>query len=136
MGAFGVFFDVYNEPKRDASSKVWHTVKPTLPHHLQNFANNFELLCKSQEDAKIDNVLRASELTPTDTLDDVEPIVLDPDPDEDGDFNVLSDTPSTEELLATFHLAQGRNRDRSTHSLVKTPFYSYSWFRIATPITS
>jgi len=95
-------FHGYSELKRDASSKVWNIIKPTLPHHLQNFANNFELLRKSQEDAGIDNALRASELTPADILDDVEPIVLDPDPDGDEDFNVLSDTPSS-----TCHTALG-----------------------------
>jgi hypothetical protein len=81
-------FRVFNEPKRDAFSKVWNTVKPTLPR-LQSFA---ELLRKSKEDTQGLMTLQTSELTPTDVLDDVEPIVLDPDTDEDEAFYPLSDS--------------------------------------------
>ena len=96
-------FRTYDEPKRDAFSSVWNAVKPTLPRHLQHYADNFELLRKSKEDLKIDIALRASELAPTDALDDVDPVVFDPDTDEDEAFDPLSDTPSTEELLSAFH---------------------------------
>ena len=50
----------YN-PKRDACSKIWHIVEPTLRLHNRNFAQNFILLRKSREDVRIDAALRASQ---------------------------------------------------------------------------
>jgi hypothetical protein len=40
--------------KCDVCALVWDTVQPTLALHLQNFANNTELLRKSKEDCQAD----------------------------------------------------------------------------------
>jgi len=40
------------------SATVWHSIKESLPDHIQDFARNVELLRKSQEDAEIDRLER------------------------------------------------------------------------------
>src|SRR6266850_2948638 len=42
------------ETKRDACSKIWNIIEPTLPAHIRHYAQNFNLLRKSREDAKAD----------------------------------------------------------------------------------
>ena len=36
------------------SAIVWHSIKESLPDHIQDFARNVELLRKSQEDTEVD----------------------------------------------------------------------------------
>jgi hypothetical protein len=44
--------------KRDACSRIWKTVEPTLVPYLRMFAANIELLRKSREDSYADAKLR------------------------------------------------------------------------------
>ena len=46
--------------KRDACSKIWNMVEPTLQPHIRDFAQNFELLRKSRADAMVDAAQRES----------------------------------------------------------------------------
>jgi hypothetical protein len=43
---------------KDHCAGIWLQIKPTLPNHLQDVAQNIELLRKSKEDATIDAILR------------------------------------------------------------------------------
>lgn len=93
--------------KRDACSKVWSIVEPTLSPHNRNFAQNMELLRKSREDARIDAALRNEPTESQETLEDdvefedMEP--TDPDIDTEGTANSLQPEFTTESLIMAYH---------------------------------
>jgi hypothetical protein len=43
-----------------ACADIWARVKPSLPEHVQDYAQNIELLRKSQEDVSVDRAERSS----------------------------------------------------------------------------
>jgi hypothetical protein len=82
---FGRYASEYDN-KRDACSKIWHIVEPTLSPHNRNFAKNMELLRKSKEDIRIDAALRNAAVASQDSLDldidDIELANIDLDPED------------------------------------------------------
>jgi hypothetical protein len=91
------------EAKRDACSQVWNIIEPSLSPHNRNFAQNFDLLRKSKEDAKLDAALRASLDSFDHDIDDIDPAnIEDIDADADDPLRPLDDEFSTETLIAGY----------------------------------
>ncbi|KAJ5742359.1 uncharacterized protein N7511_011545 [Penicillium nucicola] len=90
--------------KRDACSRIWKTVEPTLVSHLRTFAANVELLRKSREDSYADAKLRQAPI-PVDSLfdRDIDELEIDNvDSDLDDSFMNLDDSVSIETLIQSF----------------------------------
>ena len=87
------------DSKRDACSKVWNIVEPTLSQHARYFARNFNLLQKSREDARVDAALRGSLDSIDHTIDDT---YTDPVDSEDP-ANLLHQEFSLETLISAYH---------------------------------
>ena len=98
------------DTKRDACSKIWTIVEPTLPPHNRNFARNTELLRKSREDAQIDAALRKETGESLDALgddiDDIEPANF--------DFNAEDTLSSSQQEFTTETLI------RAYHSITRS----------------
>ncbi|GFF62835.1 Pc17g00330 [Aspergillus udagawae] len=96
--------------KRDACSRVWKTVEPTLVSHLRTFAANIELLRKPREDSYADAKLRQAPI-PVDSLfdRDVDELEIDNvDSDSDDSFMNLDESVSIETLIAAYHSIANR----------------------------
>lgn len=91
--------------KRDACSRIWKVVEPTLVSYLRTFAANIDLLRKSREDSCADAKLRNAPI-PVDNLfdrdvDELEIENLDSDSDES--LMSLDECVSVETLIAAYH---------------------------------
>ncbi|KAF4210355.1 hypothetical protein CNMCM5878_004518 [Aspergillus fumigatiaffinis] len=96
--------------KRDACSRIWKIVEPTLVSHLRTFAANIELLRKSREDSYADAKLRQAPI-PVDGLFDrnVDELEIDNvDSDSDDFFMNLDESVSIETLIAAYHSIANR----------------------------
>jgi hypothetical protein len=105
--------------KRDACSKIWNIVEPTLSAHNRNFARNMELLRKSREDGRIDAALRSATAASQDALDhdidDMESANLDLDAEDT--LSSLQQEFTTETLISAYHsIATSWHKERSTTS--------------------
>lgn len=91
--------------KRDACSRIWKTVEPTLVPHLRTFAANIELLRKSREDSYADAKLRKALVSVDSLFDrDVDELEIDNlDSDSDDSFMNLDESVSIETLIAAYH---------------------------------
>ena len=93
--------------KRDACSKIWNIVEPTLSAYLRRFAENFNLLRKTKADITIDKALRDTEIGPQDfinyDIDDADP--ADIDLESEDPLDSLREEFRTEVLVAACHSA-------------------------------
>ena len=91
--------------KRDACSKIWGIVKPTLSPHNHNFARNMELLRKSREDGMIDTALRNATAASQDSLDyDIDDMQPDNfDLDAEDTLNSPQQEFTMEALISAYH---------------------------------
>ena len=93
------------DTKRDACSKIWDIVEPTLSPHNRYFARNMELLRKSKEDGMVDAALRKETAVFQNDLDsdidDVEVGNFDVDTEEPQSF--LQEEVTTETLISAYH---------------------------------
>ena len=86
--------------KRDACFKIWNIVEPTLQPHIRDFAQNFELLRKSREDAMVD----AAQHESLNSFDDIDNF-------NSGDINLDNEDPliplnhefSNESLISAYY---------------------------------
>lgn len=51
-------FNCTNDSYKEHCAEIWNRIKPGLPHHIQNIAQNIRLLRKCKEDTQIDAALR------------------------------------------------------------------------------
>jgi hypothetical protein len=105
--------------KRDACSKIWNIVEPTLSAHNRNFAQNMELLRKSREDGRIDAALRNKMAGSIDDFDyDID--TIDP-PDLDSDAedipHSLQQEFTSDAFISVYHsIATSWEKERITAS--------------------
>ena len=113
-------FNCADQTYEDHCAEIWNIIRSSLPHHLQDVAQNIELLRKSKADAQVDAALRQeardsafSQTTHEEWLDDYED--LDNDDGNNGDDDNDDESPeSTRDFidLDTLHLAFSIIRDK------------------------
>ena len=105
--------------KRDACSRIWCIVEPTLSPHNRNFAKNMELLRKSREDIRIDAALRNAAVASQDSLDlDIDNIeIANIDLDSEDSLSSLQQEFTIEALMMAFHsITNSWQKERFTAS--------------------
>jgi hypothetical protein len=106
--------------KRDACSKIWNIVEPTLSAHNRNFAQNMELLRKSREDGRIDAALRNKMAGSIDDFDyDIDTSIDPPDLDSDAEDipHSLQQEFTSDAFISAYHsIATSWGKERITAS--------------------
>ncbi|KAH7120149.1 hypothetical protein B0J13DRAFT_166144 [Dactylonectria estremocensis] len=114
------------DTKRDACSRIWDIVEPTLSPHNRNFARNMELLRKSREDAMVDAALRNATAISQDDLDhnidDMEIANSDLDAEESQDSPRQEFT--NEALISAYHSIATSWRKELHAASQRIPFLS------------
>lgn len=91
--------------KRDACSRIWEVIEPTLTPHVRRFAPNIELLRKSREDSLADAKLQEAPVRVNGLIDrDINELEIDNfASDSDDSFANLDESVNVETLIAAYH---------------------------------